>query len=91
MWITKAQWEAAKADARRVSDLTLMLASERLAGCQARADLNRALDMAAKLDDRLTSARMHIAYLEAELAKLAKGSWRWSMSTTKGEPSATND
>jgi len=90
MWITKAQWEAAKADARRVSDLTLMLASERLAGCQSRADLNRALDMAAKLDDRLTSTRMHIAYLEAELAKLAKGSWRWSMSTTKGESGASN-
>jgi hypothetical protein len=90
MWITKAQWEAAKADARRVSDLTLMLASERLAGCQARADINRALDMAAKLDDRLTSTRMHIAFLESELTKAAKGSWRWSMSTTEGTTHASS-
>ena len=91
MWITKAQWETAKADARRVSDLTLALATERLAVCHARADFQRAKDMAAQLDARLTSSRMHIAYLEAELAKLAKGSWRWSMSTTKGDAGASND
>jgi hypothetical protein len=90
MWITKAQWETAKADARRVSDLTLALATERLAVCHARADFQRAKDMAAQLDDRLTSSRMHITYLEAELAKLARGSWRWSMSTTEGESGASN-
>lgn len=90
MWITKAQWETAKADARRVSDLTLMLASERLAGCQARGDLNRAKDMAAQLDARLESTRMHIAFLEAELTKAAKASWRWSMSTTDGTSHASS-
>jgi hypothetical protein len=90
MWITKAQWEAAKADARRVSDLTLMLASERLAGCQARADLSRAHDLARQLDARLESTRMHIAFLESELTKAAKGSWRWSMSTTEGTTHASS-
>jgi hypothetical protein len=68
----------------------LALATERLAVCHARADFQRAKDMAAQLDDRLTSSRMHITYLEAELAKLARGSWRWSMSTTEGESGASN-
>jgi len=90
MWITKAQWEAAKADALRASDLAIQLGTERLEGCNLRAELMRAQDLARQLDARLESTRMHIAFLEAELTKAAKASWRWSMSTTKGDAGASN-
>lgn len=67
-----------------------LLAKHRLDKFRLRADLARAEAMAKALDERLSGSRSHIAYLEAELAKLSKGAWRWRMSTTEGDTSATS-
>jgi len=67
-----------------------VIAFERDAHRLTRAELNKAIERARDLDDQLRVARNRISTIERLLASNAPASWRWSMSTSEGESSASN-
>lgn len=77
-WISKARLRVLRSDADKARGLTGLLAAERDAHVLTRVELARRVEQAKALDDRLADARTYIARIEADLAKAAKGSWRWT-------------
>lgn len=77
-WLSKARLRVLRSDADKARGLTGLLAAEREAHTLTRVELARRVDQAKALDDRLADSRRYIAALEADLAKAAKGSWRWT-------------
>lgn len=90
-WLSRSTVRKLRDDAERAFVLGSALNMEREAHAFTRVILSKAVERAAALDDRLAASRIYIASLERDLASKAAGAWRWRMSTSEGESSATND
>lgn len=55
-----------------------------------RAELDKARERVTDLDDQLRVARNRISTIERLLAPNAPASWRWSISTSEGDSSASS-
>lgn len=77
-WVSKARLRVLRTDADRARQLTGLLAMETEAHRLTKHALALKTEQAKALDDRLADSRNYIARIEADLAKAAKGSWRWT-------------
>lgn len=80
-----------EAQERLIEMFDHLIAFERDAHRLTRAELDKAIERARDLDDRLLAARNYISTMERRHAANAPASWRWSMSTTQGESNVAND
>lgn len=78
MWISRARFRVLRNDSDRGRQLQGLLAMEQEAHRLTRVELQRRIEQAKALDERLESARKYAAVLEADLAAARKGSWRWT-------------
>lgn len=88
MWVSRARMALIQAEVDYTRQINGLLAAEREAHQLTRHALALKTEQAKALDDRLTDSRRYIAALEADLAKAAKGSWRWT--DKDGDHSATS-